>query len=162
MVFQKAKLQHLVAASLIIYLTLHLLEEWIGGFPAWAETYWHIPNYTVAKWLLHNVYFAAALGAGYLIYRSNPETRLPFGLGIVVWGGMNSLSHIVCSFIFASISPGIWSGLAFLVIAVLVWQRLTASDRFTWRLAGLSLLLGLVYWTLPIVSFITVDRALGF
>ena len=49
------KLEHLILGTLLVYVTLHVLEEWLFGFPAWALRRWSIPGYDVPKWLLHNV-----------------------------------------------------------------------------------------------------------
>jgi hypothetical protein len=67
------KLEHLILGTLLVYVTLHVLEGWLFGFPAWALRRWGIPGYDVPKWLLHNVYFAFFLIVGYLVYRSNKE-----------------------------------------------------------------------------------------
>lgn len=42
------KLKHLILGTLLVYVTLHVLEEWLFGFPAWAEARWGIPNYTTS------------------------------------------------------------------------------------------------------------------
>jgi hypothetical protein len=44
---QNLKLERPVLLSLLAYLTVHLLEEGIFGFPAGAELRWGIPNYTL-------------------------------------------------------------------------------------------------------------------
>jgi hypothetical protein len=138
-----------------------LLEEGIFGFPAWAERRWAIPNYTVAKWLLHNVYFIGCLALGYFIYRNDREKRLPLGLGVVVWGLLNSLNHIVFSIIFGEYSPGLFTGLVFLLFSVLALRRVKEMGKLSVGLVVLSVLCGLLYWGVPITLFIAVDKALG-
>lgn len=154
------KLEHLVLGTLLTYITLHLFEEWLFGFPNWALRRWGIPGYDVPKWLLHNIYFAFFLGVGYFVYRSNKEKLLFVGLGIVVWGLLNSLNHIVFTAIFLEYSPGLFTGLIFLLFAILALKA-REIERLSWKLILLSVLFGLLYWAVPIVLFIQVDRMLG-
>jgi hypothetical protein len=42
---RQIKLAHLVLGALLAYIPLHLLEEGLGGFPAWAEQYWQCAYY---------------------------------------------------------------------------------------------------------------------
>jgi hypothetical protein len=158
---ERIKLAHLILGTLLVYVTVHLLEEWLFGFPAWAEARWGIPGYTVFKWLLHNVYFAAFLAAGYILYRINQDRFLFAGLGIIIWGLLNSVNHIVFTIIFLEYSPGLLTGLVFAVFAVLAYQRVREMGRLSWRTMAPSILAGLLYWGAPIALFITVDRMLG-
>ena len=155
------KLEHLILSILITYVTLHLIDEGLFGFAAWAEARWHIPNYTTPKWLLHNVYFIFFLGLGTIIYWRNTEKFLPLGLGVAVWGLMNALSHIIFSIIFLEYSPGLLTGFLFLFFGVLVFQRGREMGLLSGRVMALSILSGLLYWGLPIVLFIEIDKLIG-
>jgi hypothetical protein len=157
----RLNLDQLILGSLLVYITLHMLDEGIFNFAAWAEMRWHIPNYTVPKWLLHNLYFIFFLGLGYFIYRRNPTKFQAAGLGILLWGLMNGLSHIIFSLIFMEYSPGLLSGLIFIVIAVLGYQKVRESNLLSTRLLGFTILAGLLYWGLPIWLFVEVDKLLG-
>jgi hypothetical protein len=84
--FMRANTHRLIVMSLLLYIPFHALEEWAFGFPAWAEHYWRLPDYTVEKWIIHNLFFAGALLLGYGIYRINKERLLVFGVGIVCGG----------------------------------------------------------------------------
>ncbi|HDQ74112.1 MAG TPA: HXXEE domain-containing protein [Chloroflexi bacterium] len=154
-------LNHLILGTLLVYVTLHLMEEWLLGFPAWAELRWGIPGYTVSKWLFHNVYFAFFLTLGYLVYRRNNEKFLAMGLGIVVWGLLNSLNHIIFTLIFLEISPGIFTGFIFLFFAILTWRKVRGTEKSSGKLWALSSFFGLAYWIVPIVLFISIDSMLG-
>jgi hypothetical protein len=155
------KLEQLILSTLLIYVTVHLLEEWLLGFPAWAELRWGIPGYTVFKWLLHNVYFAFFLVVGYVAYRRKPQKWRAVGVGILVWGLLNFFNHLIFTLIFLELSPGLFTGLLFLLFAILGWQRLRETETVGWRLIVTSIVFGLLYWAVPIVLFLTVDIALG-
>jgi len=154
-------LNQLTLGTLLVYITLHVLDEGIFNFAAWAELRWQIPNYTVAKWLLHNAYFIFFLGLGYIIFRRNPTKFLPVGLGIVIWGLMNGLSHIIFSIIFREYSPGLISGLIFILIAFYAYQHGRRNKMLSGQVVAFSILAALLYWGLPIVLFIEADRLLG-
>lgn len=159
---RQIKLEHLIPGTLLTYVSLHLLEEWLFDFPAWAEANWHIPNYTVFKWLLHNVYFAFFLILGYIVYRIDKDRFLFAGLGIVIWGLMNCvISHIAFTVIFLQYSPGFFTGLIFLFIAILALCRVREMGKLSWKVLVPSILAGLLYWTVPIILFITVDKMLN-
>jgi len=158
---KQASLKQLILGTLLVYLTLHLLEEGLFGFPAWAENRWGIPGYTTVKWLIHNVYFAFFLVIGFLVYRRNPEKYLIVGLGVLVWGLLNTVNHLVFSIIFLEYSPGLFTGLIFALFAYWGWQRVKEMGHSNWRRMAPAAGFGLLYWAVPIVLFISVDLALG-
>lgn len=159
--FKEAKLEYLILGTLLAYVTLHLLEEGIFGFPAWAQHRWGIPNYTVTRWLIHNGYFTFFLVAGYFVFRADKERFLPAGLGILIWGLLNSLNHIAFSALFLEYSPGLVTGLVFLAFAVLGLRKVREMGKLSRGLILLSILSGFSYWGLPMLSFISVDIMLG-
>lgn len=155
------RLEQIVLAAFIAYLTIHLLDEALFGFAPWAELRWGLPNYTVPRWLLHNVYFAAAQLIGYLIYRRDTRKFVYLGLGILVWGVLNSLNHLIFSLIFLEYSPGLLTGFVFIFLAVIGFRRARQADLLSTKNVVLSIVFGLLYWVVPIVLFVSVDLALG-
>ena len=156
------KLDYLVLGTLLVYVTLHLLEEWLFGFPAWAEQRWGIPEYTVIKWLMHNAYFTFFLVLGYIIYRANIEKFLPLGLGISIWGLLNFANHMVFSLIFLEYSPGLFTSLIFLSLGISALRQARIAGQLSIKVTILSVLCALLYWGLPMELFITVDLMLEF
>ncbi len=152
---------HLILLTMFVYIVLHLLDEQILGFPDWAEARWKIPNYVTFMWLQHNGYFVAFVGAGFMLYRRSPQVLLPIGLGIVIWGLMTFLGHLVYSIIRLEYSPGLFSGLFFMAIAILVYQRLRRSGELSPGTILLAILAALLYWIVPICLFIGIDRLFG-
>ena len=142
--------EHLVTGALVVYLPFHLLEEGFLGFPAWAEKYWRIPDYTVGKWLFHNVFFVAVLLIGFVIYQVNREKYLSAGLGIILWGFMNTLNHLGCSIAFGKIEPGLFSSFLFLLIAILAVRKMCVSGKLRPSLIGQAILWNVLYWGVPI------------
>jgi hypothetical protein len=159
---KEARLENIILASLLVYVTVHLLEEGLLGFPAWAEMYWRIPNYTTSKWLIHNVYFISVLLIGYFIYHRNRQRFLPLGLGIVIWGFSNSLAHIGSSLIWLSYSPGLFTGLIWVLLFVLARRRVREVGEASRGLMRRATLVGLpLYWGVPMALFINIDKMRG-
>jgi len=155
------RLEYLVLGTLLVYVTLHLLEEWLFGFPAWAEQRWGIPDYTAIKWLMHNAYFAFFLVLGYVVYRISKGRFLPLGLGIAIWGLLNFANHLVFSVIFLEYSPGLITGLIFLLLGILALRKAKLAGQLSVRVTALSVVCALLYWGLPMGLFITIDLMLG-
>ncbi len=155
------KFEHLVVGVILVYITLHLLEEAVGGFPVWAERRWGIPNFTALKWLLHQPYFLLSLGVSYLIYRSNPDRFLAVGLGIIIWGLVNTLDHLVFSIAFLEYSPGLLTGLLFSLIGLFALRKVHEIGKLSAGVMTQAILVGLLNFAVPITLFISVDKMLG-
>jgi hypothetical protein len=80
------------------------------------------------------VYFAFFLVVGYLIYRRDRERSLTLGLGIIIWGLLNALNHIIFTAVFLELSPGLFTGFIFLLFAILAWNWVREQGRLSWRL----------------------------
>ena len=151
----KQDLNKLIIVSLLLYIPFHVLEEGAFGFPAWAENYWSIPDYTFEKWVIHNFFFVGVLLMGYIIYRINKDRLLIFGLAIICWGIMNTVNHIGCSLVFMRYEPGILTSLLWIPIFKWTVDHLRNINRFTWKLMTASFALAaVVYWGVPITTFI--------
>lgn len=153
------EIRKLIAAAFILYIPFHIIEEWAFGFASWAYTYWRIPSYTTTKWLIHNGYFAFFLLIGLLLYLLKPNTFLPFGVGIVIWGFMNTLNHIVCSFVFLEYEPGILTSLLWIPLAFQVYNRMSKKVNKN-KLLLYSIIVAIAYWSIPMTLFIEIDKLL--
>ena len=153
--FWRASTHRLILMSLLLYVPFHVLEEWAFGFPAWAEHYWRLPDYTVEKWIIHNLFFAGALLLGYGIYRINKERLLVFGVGIVCWGIMNTANHVICSLVFLDYEAGIFTGLLWIPVFKWTLDSLRDTNRLTRKTVLASFLVAaILYWGVPITLFI--------
>lgn len=155
------RVYELVGIVFGLYVTVHLLEEWLRGFPGWAEDRWGLPGYDTTKWLMHNIYFVVFLLAGFIAYRCKGNRILFLGLGIGVWALMNSLSQLVFTFIFMEYSPGLLTGLIMAMFSILAFRIAWKKGMVDIRTGLLSLVTGLIYWGAPILLFIEIDMLLG-
>jgi hypothetical protein len=149
----------LVLLAIIIYGSLHLLEEGLMGFPAWAQENWGIPDYTLARWLTHNFFFLGCQLVCLLIYLRNRHPAWP--LGIIFWGVLNTLNHSVFWIITSAYTPGFFTGLVFLVFLWLMIRELRRSRLMTARLTVQALLVGIGLWVVPAILFVSFDLALN-
>ncbi len=78
------KLAMVVMVSIIVYATLHLLEEGLTGFPAWAEKHWGIPNYNLERWLIHDYFFLGVQLFVFELYLHSAFQKHYLGLGILL------------------------------------------------------------------------------
>ena len=168
--FKKLKFDHIVILSIIVYITAHLIEEGLFGFPEWALQYWGIPSYNFNKWLIHNYYFLACLMIGYFIYSINKKRFAVFGLGIVLWGFINALNHIIFTIIFFVYSPGLYTGFIFIFLTLLAFANPQESnngdvkelDKISKKTIIFSIVIAFIfYWGVPIFTFIEIDKFLG-
>lgn len=143
--------------SILFYISFHLIEEGMFGFPGWVKIRWGIPIYDTELWLIHNYYFTFYLLLGCFLYTMNKLKFLPLGLGILIWGFFNFLNHTMFSIIFIEYSPGMVSSIVFLLLFVLGIQKLKESKLLDTKQLSLGILSGILYWVLPIISFLFAD-----
>ena len=61
------------------------------------------------------------------------------GLGIILWGLMNTLNHVGYFIAFGAIEPGLFTSLIFALITVLAVRQLSTQGRLSLGLVGLTL-----------------------
>lgn len=149
--------KYLPLLCILFYISFHLIEEGILGFPEWVRIRWEIPIYDTELWLIHNYYFTFYLLLGCFFYFVNDKKFLSLGLGILVWGLLNFLNHAIFSIIFIEYSPGLVSGVVFLLLFALGIQKLKESKLLNTKILSLGLLFGILYWVIPIISFLFAD-----
>lgn len=72
---------------------------------------------------------------------------------------MNTANHLVCSAIFRAYEPGIVTSLLLINIA---YRVLKIKGLFAKKSTAVySILSGLMYWVLPMIAFVGVDRILS-
>ena len=149
------KLAKIGMISILIYATLHLLEEGLLGFPAWVSLTWNIPNYTLERWLIHNFFFLGVQLALFTIHLSTNFRYLFIPVGIVIWGVINSLNHVIFTF-YSGFSPGLITSFIFIILFVWVLREIKGRKDFR-NLILQSIGLGIALWIIPIILFLLFD-----
>lgn len=143
--------------SIVLYATVHLLEEGLFGFPSWAENSWGIPGYTTERWLIHNYFF---LGAQLIVLMkyifSNLKNEL-WILGIVMWGILNTLNHTVFTIIQQEYSPGLITGFIFIIPLIWIIKALREHNKLRKFVLIKGLGIGILLWIIPIILFLLFD-----
>lgn len=158
----RLEILHLALIVLVVYTALHIHEEAYLQIPLWMDENWGVPI-TFARWLFHNAcFFTPALAAGVLVHSLDQERFLVFGVGVLFWGLLNSLEHIVFTIKTAAVAPGVFSGLLFLMLAIAGLVKLRRTGRLNWKVLLLSFVVQSVfYWGLPIASFLLLVHHIG-
>ncbi len=159
---QNIKPLTLFIATILVYVPFHVFEEAAGNFPLFMHENWGIPDIGYARWLFHNIaLFVPVLVTGLFVFSLDEERLLPFGVGITLWGVMNFCEHLFYTIRNVRVSPGTFSALLFVVVALLLSVKLKQMNRLNPKTIGLSIVCALVYWALPIALIIILSGPIG-
>lgn len=138
--------------TLIVYIPFHLFEEALGNFPAWMhQHHWMSTQLSYGHWMAGNIFFYyPLLLLGIIGYHFGGDKWLPTGLGVTIWGVLNTLEHLIYSCLDRQVSPGLFTGLMFGVIAILTFRRLSEMRKATVKRIMLSLFFACVYALVPV------------
>jgi hypothetical protein len=142
-----------IALIIIIYFPFHLLEEALGDFPAWMKEHkWMPEKLTYGHWFAKNVFFYYSLLLLALLCYLLLGDRFSFiGIGILIWGLINCLDHLIYSILDRKISPGLFTGLLYLIVFLLGFYSLYRSDQLDIVLIIMSVFMGLLYAFVPVL-----------
>ena len=136
---------------MIIYVPFHLLEEALNNFPEWMSNHYNLPKIlSYPHWLINNGFFFLTLLVGLAIFLRNKVQFAAFGIGILVWGLMNGLEHILFTIIDFKVSPGLFTAILFMMISLLGFIKLYIDKSIRIKLVLQSVIIGIGYWVVPI------------
>lgn len=140
-----------IILNLAIYLPFHLFEEAVGNFPKWMYEHKWLPYHmTHGHWMANNlfIYYPMILLAAVLFLVD--EHFACFGVGVLAWGVINFGDHFFYTIKDKKISPGLLTGILFLVNSVAGFYCFFTSDVFSVLNFGIGVLIGGVMFGLPI------------
>lgn len=143
--------QIFILITLVIYLPFHLFEEAVGDFPKWmAEHKWLPYHMSHGHWMANNLflYYPPLLLAAALFLSSAQLTC--FGIGILVWGIINFGDHFFYTIKDRQRSPGLLTGVCFLVNSLAGLYSLAWSGMISGGDLALGIMIGGVLFGLPI------------
>ena len=143
--------------SIVLYATIHLLEEGLFGFPAWAELSWGIPAYTTERWLIHNCFFLGVQLITFLIFIFKDLKNHYWILGIISWGILNTINHTVFTIIQSEYSPGLITGFLFILPYVWIIKVLRQQNKLRKFTVVKGFGIGILLWVIPIILFLAFD-----
>ena len=140
-----------VFAILVIYFPIHLFEEAIGNFPKWMHLHkWVNEEISYGHWMANNVFFYySLLLLVYIIYCFTHAIFLAYG--IILWGIINMLDHMIYSISDQKKSPGIFSGFLYGIVSTAFIIKEINLNRFNIVSAFLGLLVAIILAGLPIL-----------
>ncbi|WP_426155251.1 HXXEE domain-containing protein [Lacrimispora sp. 38-1] len=102
--------------------------------------------------MANNVFFYyTILLVGYISYLFFGNKLIFMGLGILFWGLINCLDHLIYTIIDRKISPGLFTGLLYLITFLSGINRLHAEGTLNFKLIILSLITGIFYAVIPVI-----------
>ena len=126
------KMFYFVLLNVVIYMPLHLFEEAVGDFPKWMfEHKWLPYHMTHGHWMANNIFlYYPMLLAAVFLFMVNP-IFVCFGVGVLIWGVINFGDHCFYTFKDKKVSPGLWTGMVFLINSVMGLRHFVLSDAFS-------------------------------
>lgn len=132
---------------------LHIIEEYLGGFPQWVNRDVH-GRFDDAAFAINNVAFMAILLT--LVYANFRKSALLRSLSLVTFASANlfwdALFHLAMTPVLDRYSPGLVTAMALyypiclLVGIVVVKEKILTPRQFTLALLGGLVLFGFVVW----------------
>lgn len=143
-------MMNLICMNLVIYLPFHLFEEAIGDFPKWMYIHKWLPYHmTHGHWMANNLFiYYPLLLISVIVYVLNRDLAC-FGLAIFIWGMINFCDHFFYTIKDRKVSPGLISGILFLVNSVLGLSGYMSSDAFSVFQLIMGIVIGGVLFGLP-------------
>lgn len=137
--------------NLVIYLPFHLFEEAVGDFPKWMYEHKWLPfHMTHGHWMANNVFiYYPMLLISFFLFAFNNKL-VCFGAAILIWGIINFCEHFFYTIKDGKISPGLITGILFLVNSIWGLINYFVSDFFSVFQLITGILIGGVLFGLPI------------
>lgn len=145
-------IEYYIALIMIIYFPFHLFEEAIGNFPEWMKNHkWMPEKLTYGHWIANNVFFYySLLSFGFICYLLLDDRFAFLGIGILFWGLINCLDHLIYTIIDRKISPGFYTGFLYLVVFSSGLFKLYEARALNSKLIFMSFIMGILYAFIPV------------
>ncbi len=140
-----------VILNLVVYLPFHLFEEAIGDFPKWMYEHKWLPYHmTHGHWMANNlfIYYPMVLLSTFL-FAVNKGLAC-FGVGVLIWGVINFGDHFFYTIKDRKISPGLITGVLFLINSIFGLRAFVLSDLFSVTHLVVGIIIGGILFGLPI------------
>ena len=141
--FQIFNMEHWISWSIVVASVIHIFEEYYGGWIKWVQKYAKgvtFPHFVIVNFIFISLCIAASICDSLL-----------FKLSIASLIFVNSVIHIVPTFILRHYSPGIWSAIfLYLPLSLLSFYSAWIHNNLTFQNIFMALLIGILIMTLPI------------
>lgn len=140
-----------VFLNLVVYLPFHLFEEAIGDFPKWMYEHRWLPYHmTHGHWMANNlfIYYPMVLLSAFLFAVN--KSLVCFGVAVLIWGVINFGDHFFYTIKDKKVSPGLITGILFLINSVFGLRVFVSSDLFSVTHLITGIVIGGILFGLPI------------
>lgn len=148
----KMNITNYIVINIILYMPFHLFEEAIGNFPKWMYEHKWLPfHMTHGHWMANNIfiYYPLLLLSASLFFFENDNFTC-FGVAILIWGFINFGDHFFYTVKDRKISPGLFTGILFLINSALGLRCFLLSGNFSALQFILAIIIGGVLFGAPI------------
>ena len=147
---KKLNITTFIIANLIIYMPFHLFEEAIGDFPKWMYEHKWLPYHmNHGHWMANNIFiYYPLLLISIALYFFCGITSC--GIAIIVWGVIDFCDHFFYTIKDKKISPGLFTGILFLINSVVGIVQYINSDAFSVLSLILAIIIGGILFGAPI------------
>jgi len=151
--FENISYELLMWMALFIYIPMHLLEEAVGNWPEWMARH----KYTSVKlsydhWMAGNIFFFyPLLLIGILLYHFLGTNLIFLGLGVIFWGIINYMEHLIFCFIDKKVTPGFYTSILFFIIGVITIIKIINGKDVNILMIILAIVTSIIYVVLPIL-----------
>ena len=151
-IIKKIDFKYFPIIKIFLFIPFHLIEEAYMNFPLWMFEHYNLPKQlSYPHWLINNSIFLTVLIIGLKVFIKNKTKYLFFGFGILIWGFMNSMEHIIFSVLDSKLSPGFYTAILFLTVFIIGLIKLYQIQLINYKLVIKSFLIALSYWIIPIL-----------
>lgn len=140
-----------VVLNLVVYMPFHLFEEAIGDFPKWMYEHKWLPfHMTHGHWMANNlfIYYPLVLLPTFL-YAVN-KNIVCLGVAVLIWGVINFGDHFFYTIKDRKVSPGLITGILFLINSIFGLKNFIVSDSFSLFHLTMGVIIGGIIFGLPI------------
>lgn len=144
------KLIYFVILDIIIYMPFHLFEEAAGDFPNWMYIHKWLPYHmTHGHWMANNIFIYYPLILMPALLFCFNRTFVFCGVAVLVWGIINFADHCFYTIKDRKISPGLLTGVLFLVNSVTGLSVFINSGSFSAAGMAAGVVTGIILFILP-------------
>ena len=156
------KFKYFPIALIIAYVPFHLTEEALLNFPLWMYEHYGLPKpLSYPHWLMNNSFFLITLLVGLTIFLRNTTNYLSIGIGILIWGFMNTMEHTVFSILDLKFSPGFFTSIIlFVPIAISGFINLCLNRQLNRMVFIKSIGIAFCYWIIPIIFIVSMGKVM--
>ena len=150
-------LDQAVFGIIVVFGCFNVFEKGMADWPAYVSATWRLEVIAYPRWLFIDFIYELVLLAAFFAYRANRGRYLFLGLGVLAFGALMALFHLILTVGYVQYAPGVISALlGFVPLTVLGTRKVRTMGRLTFATAAGAMLTGLVLFLAPYLIIVHV------